>query len=156
MNTNQTSTLFEEYSDRVTVRVSFRESTDKEFKGEITAVFLSIPAEDGMLSCYSHDGRHGLCQPDWVRKTKPARSYAELRRELESIGYDVTVQRKMAYPKQGQVICHRCGAKIKPDKEAYERVCREEDRNVGPGFKRMSLEEWAIKNHDCKIKSKKK
>jgi hypothetical protein len=144
--------IFPELQEREKARVSFRESKD----GEITAVFLDRIGTGGNLVCYAHTGQHSECSVGWVRNTKVARSYAELRAEMESIGYDIIVSKKMVYPKPGQIRCEKCGARIKVDKAQYERICREEDARVGVGFKRMSLEEWAKRNHECKIKSKKK
>lgn len=136
----------------IAVRISFRKHGD----GELTAVFLDQMHDGKNMVCYSHIGQHSSCDVGWVRKTKPAKpsEYSCLKSELESQGYSVTVQRRMTYPRPGEIVCPKCGAKIKPDKSEYERICREEDRNVGFGFTRMSLDEWAKRNHECKIKTK--
>jgi hypothetical protein len=136
---------------REKVRVSFR----KDNTGEITAVFLDrIP-----MACYSHDGQHSACSAEWVRTTKPAKNYADLRRELEAIGYEIVVAKKMTYQKPGEITCPKCGARFKPNSEEYLSWCADEDRNLKQSFgkievKRMSLEEWAKKNHNCKNKKK--
>ena len=140
------------FYDITPIRVCFR----RDSAGEITAVFLSKPLDRGRFVCYEHVGQHGLCDQRWVRETRPAKpaEYSNLKRELESIGYSVTVSRRMFYPRPGEIVCPKCGARIKPDKEEYERICREEDARIGAGFKRMSLEEWAKRNHECKTKNK--
>lgn len=146
--------IFPDFKEREKLRVSFRQ--DK--AGELTAVFLDQMHDGKNMVCYSHIGQHSSCDIGWVRKTKPAKpsEYSCLKSELESQGYSVTVQRRMTYPRPGEIVCPKCGAKIKPDKTEYERICREEDRNVGQGFRGMSLDEWAKRNHECKIKNKKK
>lgn len=146
--------IFPDFKDSEKVRVSFRQDKG----GELTAVFLDQMHDGKNMVCYSHIGQHSSCDAGWVRKTKPAKpsEYSCLKSELESQGYAVTVQRRMNYPRPGEIVCPKCGAKIKPDKSEYERICREEDRNVGQGFRRMSLDEWAKRNHECKIKNKKR
>lgn len=143
--------IFPGLQEREKARVSFR--TDK--SGEITAVFLDKAMRGEYMACYAHTGQHSECSVDWVRNTKVARSYAELRAEMESIGYDLIVSKKMVYPKPGQIRCEKCGARFMPNKSEYERICKEEDIRVGSGWIRMSLEDWARKNHECKTKRKK-
>ena len=143
--------IFPEQAERQKVRVSFRESKD----GEITAVFLDQMHDGVNMACYAHTGQHSECSLYWVRDSKPARNYAELRAEMQSLGYDVIVSKKMVYPKTGQVMCPKCGARFMPNKSEYERICKEEDIRVGSGWIRMSLEDWARKNHECKTKRKK-
>ena len=67
---------------------------DVEFgHGEVTAVFPYIEGSPGYVSCYAHIGQHGSCSRKWYVKTRPATSaeYADLKTELESIGYKLRV-----------------------------------------------------------------
>jgi hypothetical protein len=148
---NDPTVIFTDFQEREKVRVSFRQ----EKGGEVTAVFLGTMHDAKYMQSYSHVGQHSPCSTEWVRSTKMARNYTDLKRELESIGYDVIVSKKMVYPKPGYAVCPKCGRSFKPNKEEYERIAAEEDRNVGQGWKRVSLEEWAIKNHECKNKKNK-
>jgi hypothetical protein len=147
--------MFEE--ERVAIRVSFRKDRD----GEVCAVFLNDD-EDEKMTCYAHIGQHSTCVPGWVRETKTAKpdEFLELKAELESIGYDVTPVARMTYPDVSKIRCKKCGKIIRPDAEAYNAVCAEEDRNLSQSFDgktpvRIGLREWAIKNHECKNKKKK-
>lgn len=150
MKANDETIIFPELAERERVRVSFRQTKD----GDITAVFLDQPVRDGMMDCFGADG-HASCDIGWIRTTKAARSYGGLRMEMEAAGYDVIVMKKMVYPKPGRLKCEKCGATVKVDFPEYERICREEDRNAGSGWKRMTAQEWAMKNHECKIKKRK-
>ena len=152
--TTKEQPLFPDQVEREDIRVNFRAEKD----GEITAVFLNSAPRAGYLTCYAHFGQRDVCAPEWIRRdTVPAKpaEYADLKKELEQIGYNVFVSRRMVYPKPGEIICPKCGRKIRLNKEEYELVCREEDRNAGIGWARMSLEDWAIRNHECKNLKKK-
>lgn len=70
--------------------VLFRVERSGQFKGDITAVFPTIPASQGCMTCYQHVGQHGSCSFDWyygTRKAAPA-TYADLLAELQRVGYD--------------------------------------------------------------------
>jgi hypothetical protein len=56
---------------------------------EVTAVFPTLTAGPGEMTCYAHIGQHSGCTRGWYRTTRPARpdEYAGLLSELESIGY---------------------------------------------------------------------
>jgi len=57
----------------------------------ITAVFPTLPASPGRYLCYEHIGQHSECSKAWLLlDTKPAweGEYADLRKELEQVGYD--------------------------------------------------------------------
>lgn len=79
--------------------VLFRIDTRGEFKGQVTAVFPTIPAGPGLMTCYSHTGQHAGCSWLWWRRRshRPATAaeYAPLRRELESGGYKLKVYRRI-------------------------------------------------------------
>ena len=81
-------------SDEV-VPVMFRTVQHGPFRGDVTAVFPTIPANHrGDMTCYAHVGQHGACGREWMLSdTRPARpeEYAALKRELESIGYRLRV-----------------------------------------------------------------
>lgn len=59
----------------------------------VTAVFPDIPWDEseGTVTCYAHLGQHGGCDLEWAREQKPAKDYAALKKELESIGYELEV-----------------------------------------------------------------
>ena len=42
---------------------------------------------------YSHAGQHGACHPDYIHECRPAtpEEYADLKAELESIGYNLKI-----------------------------------------------------------------
>jgi Rieske Fe-S protein len=69
--------------------VIFRQDRD----GSITAVFPTLPASvtGYEMTCYAHVGQHSGCSYEWYRTTRPVKdneaAKAELRAELESIGY---------------------------------------------------------------------
>jgi hypothetical protein len=64
-------------------------------EGDVMAYF---PLEDydteGFYKvCYAHIGQHSACHPEYVLELTPAEpeQYAELKKELESIGYKLQV-----------------------------------------------------------------
>ena len=66
-------------------------------KGEVLAVFpeekySNDPADNCVMS-YMHIGQHGAASPDYYRKLKKAtlEEYANLKFELEGIGYNLEV-----------------------------------------------------------------
>lgn len=67
--------------------------------GEILALFPQIPESYNgySCSCYAHVGQHSGADPMVVvgqtRPAKPA-EYADLKRELEGLGYDLQVASK--------------------------------------------------------------
>ena len=74
----------------------------KESGGDILAVFpYEIYDTNGnMATCYAHVGQHSGC--DWgyiTKKTTPATpaEYADLKRELESLGYLLEVRQRRQY-----------------------------------------------------------
>lgn len=76
--------------------VLFRISRKPVVRGdEVTAVFPTIPGDvqGRFMTCYSHVGQHASCDFGWYHTTRPARpaEYADLKRELESIGYNLRV-----------------------------------------------------------------
>jgi hypothetical protein len=67
--------------------------------GEVTAVFPEEPADVAGfgMSCYAHVGQHSACSLEWYHSTRPATpaEYADLKRELERIGYVLQVYKRM-------------------------------------------------------------
>ena len=61
-------------------------------------VFAYFPDENydprrGLKSCYAHVGQHSSCHPDYAKESRPATpaEYADLKAELESIGYSLEI-----------------------------------------------------------------
>lgn len=79
--------------------VVFRAERSGQFKGAVTAVFPTLPFDSAghYMTCYEHVGQHGSCAHGWYCKTRPARSeeYADLFKELESIGYRLKVYKRI-------------------------------------------------------------
>jgi len=72
------------------VPVIFRAERAGDFRGEVTAVFPTLPGTGpGDVTVYAHNGRHGTGCRGWYQGTRPATEAesAPLRRELESLGY---------------------------------------------------------------------
>jgi len=68
---------------------------------EVLAVFpYDIADSQGNCTCYAHNGQHSACSYEYVLKdTKPAQHYEDLKKELESIGYNLEVIRRREYDK---------------------------------------------------------
>ena len=74
--------------DRVLFRV---------IRGEVEAFLPDVPANRGNIVCYAHIGQHSEASLDYYRLGRPAkpREYAELKRELERIGYKLQVVKRL-------------------------------------------------------------
>lgn len=73
-------------------------------KGELTAFILDkhshiIDANHGNILCYAHIGQHSEADYGYYLRGKQATpsEYKELKAELESIGYDIKVVKKIQY-----------------------------------------------------------
>lgn len=68
---------------------------DRSKNPEITVVFPCEPADCAgkFMTCYAHVGQHGSCGSVWYYSTRRAagEQYADLFKELESIGYRLKV-----------------------------------------------------------------
>ena len=68
-------------------------------RGEVTAVFPTLPANPGFMVCYAHIGQHSECSRDWYYTTRPATEAerASLLAELRQIYDDceLIVQRRL-------------------------------------------------------------
>ena len=79
--------------------VIFRAWKHGDFKDNIDAYFVhECDCFDGRISCYTHIGQHSLANyQGWcVQRTRLAtpEEYADLKAELESIGYNLNVIKK--------------------------------------------------------------
>ena len=84
--------------------------------GDIVALF-PYEIESGLNFClsYEHNGQHGRASLDIIKVTKPA-GIAEsefLKKELESLGYDLNVVKRVRYHK-------RAAAELQKLKEALK------------------------------------
>jgi hypothetical protein len=72
-----------------TLPIIFRADRSGDFKGEVTAVFPTLPSDyhGRLMTCYAHIGQHGSCSLDWYHGTLPAKpaEYEALLRELRGI-----------------------------------------------------------------------
>lgn len=79
--------------------VVFRAERGGKFKGDVTAVFATLPADYAgfQMTCYAHVGQHSGCNMAWYLKTRAAKphEYAKLLAELVSIGYKPKVYRRI-------------------------------------------------------------
>ena len=71
--------------------VIFRAERSGKFKGDVTAVFPTLPGCPGMMTCYEHVDQHSSCDIRWYRTTRRAlpAEYKELYEEVKSIYDDV-------------------------------------------------------------------
>jgi len=96
--------------------VIFRANKSGQFKGDITAILPTIPADCNgrYMTCYAHVGQHGNASFDWYRGTRPARpdEFASLLRELTGIYTDSPSARPDIYGAPVQLeICQRISPK---------------------------------------------
>jgi hypothetical protein len=78
--------------DNEIVPVVFRAERSGPFKGDVTVVFPTLPADyqGYKMTCFAHIGQHSACDFGWYHKTRAAKpdEYAALKRELESKPYE--------------------------------------------------------------------
>jgi hypothetical protein len=72
----------------------------RKFKeGDIIALFPEMEADQNPTHCgsYMHIGQHGAAAYGLIAETKPAtpKEYAALQSELESIGYDLEIRKRI-------------------------------------------------------------
>lgn len=75
-------------------KVVFRKYKDN---GDILALFPEIDEGNYRISCYERIGQHGVADySHCIKITNPAKSeeYQSLKRELESLGYNLDVKQK--------------------------------------------------------------
>lgn len=86
--------------DKDETPVLFRAERSGDFKGDVTAVFPTLPGTSDPYdcTCYAHIGQHSTCGKDWYFKTRAAtpEEYASLKRELESapFGYRLKIVKR--------------------------------------------------------------
>lgn len=79
--------------------------------GEIIALFpYEIVTKRGEIQSYMHIGQHGGADPFIIHETKLASpiEYADLQRELESIGYVLDIKKRMSWAKYRKVCRTAC------------------------------------------------
>lgn len=71
---------------------------EREFKVSkgIFAYFPEMVHRGEIMTCYAHIGQHSACAPGYANKCKKATpdQYADLKAELESIGYNLEILTK--------------------------------------------------------------
>lgn len=69
--------------------------------GQSVIALFPEDVDEGFCNSYEHVGQHGLADyPGVIRKTTPAtpEEYADLKTELESIGYNLDVRTRRGKP----------------------------------------------------------
>lgn len=58
----------------------------RKWRGEVTAILPTLPANPGCFVCYAHIGQHGECSAEWYQGTKPATpdEFRDLHSELQA------------------------------------------------------------------------
>jgi hypothetical protein len=74
------------------------------FKSELGGVVAIFPKlkygfngyRNDLVTCYSHIGQHSACAPEYFKNLPNAKEkeYLPLKKELENIGYNLTVKNK--------------------------------------------------------------
>ena len=80
--------------DKEITKVVFRKFKE----GDVIAILFSIPdVNRGNYMCYQHIGQHSECDALIANWTKPASEdeYKNLKTELESIGYNLKVYKRI-------------------------------------------------------------
>lgn len=64
--------------------------------GDLFAYFPYMESSKGFKTCYAHIGQHSACSPDYAKECRPATptEYADLQKELTSIGYELKISKK--------------------------------------------------------------
>lgn len=85
------------------VDIVFRVDKSKDFSGTVFALFPhECDNHNGNVMSYQHVGQHSAADYNFcIAKSRPAteQEYAELKQELEDIGYEVNVVKKQNYEK---------------------------------------------------------
>jgi hypothetical protein len=119
MATNYYHNQLELLKDKTTLNVQFTDylgnktksivekelMTEVLFKRDGSEIFAVMPYDicdrQGNMTMYAHIGQHSSCSPDYVKRCKNANKseYAELKKELETIGYKLNVIKKISREK---------------------------------------------------------
>jgi len=97
---NQTN-LCEQFKNDMQNYTETTEVQFRLFRGEVTAVFPYIIESPNNVMCYVHNGQHSVCNWNFNAISKPAtpEQYADLYKELESIGYKLKVIKRRNHAK---------------------------------------------------------
>jgi hypothetical protein len=94
--------------DTYITEVIFRKDTTKDFKGTIFALMpYEIATRDGMVTSYQHIGQHISAEYfGCILVSKPATEseYADLKREMEGLGYNLKTIKKINYKRYLQAL----------------------------------------------------
>lgn len=86
-----------------TTDIIFRVDNSKDFKGTIYALFPHEVADhNGCVTSYQHVGQHSSADYNHCIRTSKlanAKEYADLKKEMESIGYNINIVKKRNYNK---------------------------------------------------------
>lgn len=82
----------------VKVDIIFRVDTSKDFKGTVFALFPhDCDSFDGGVTTYQHLGQHSVADYNYciaTSKLATPEQYADLKAEMESIGYEINVVKR--------------------------------------------------------------
>ena len=86
--------------EKIKVDVQFRKFKG-DYNGQVTAVFPYVTETVTDVACYAHMGQHSSCAWDYTTMSTPATKaeYAPLKKELESIGYEVNIIKRRDHSK---------------------------------------------------------
>lgn len=89
--------------DTYTTDIVFRVDTSKEFKGTVFALFPHEVCDfDGNVTTYEHIGQHSTATYDYcikISRLATESEYNDLKKEMESLGYNINVVTKRNYAK---------------------------------------------------------
>lgn len=62
--------------------------------GQVLAYFPRMRHNSNAMTCYAHVGQHSACTPEYIAELTEAtpEQYADLKAELESIGYKLKMK----------------------------------------------------------------
>ena len=89
-------------TDILETDITFRVDTCKDFKGTVFALFPHECSHRYFVTCYQHVGQHSSADyKASINSSKPAtpKEYADLKAELESVGYNIKVVKRQNYDK---------------------------------------------------------
>jgi len=89
--------------DNYKTDIVFRIDTSKNFNGTVFALFPhEVSTIDGLVNCFQHVGQHSSAEYNHcinTSKLATADEYADIKKEMENIGYDINVVKKRNYDK---------------------------------------------------------
>jgi hypothetical protein len=87
--------------DNYKTDVAFRVDKTKDFKGTVFALFPhDVCDNEGHVTTYQHIGQHSSADYRYcisTSKKATAEQYADLKKELEGIGYNLNIRSKQHY-----------------------------------------------------------